>query len=433
MLNKEQSQAVLTKALDSTKLRINATLNSTSDGTTRIANSEINQNVSINDMALSVTVYDGKKFATNSTNVLTDEGIKKVVAEAEELVKFVPESEYEAFPFSKEPVAEVPFANLAADFGPVKRADILKEGLSFIEKDFTAAGALNLNQNSFAIASSDGGFRYAAIESIDFNTVVTHKDGAAGSGDCVSYKKVPDIVSSFKKAQKTSAAARNPISPELGSHTVVLSPSAFGDLVGFMGYMMNAKAVDDGISFAIGKIGEKVFGDNFTLTDFPGHPELMQLPFDFEGNPRTKLTLVDKGVVKELLYDNVLAKRHGKKSTGHGFSYGQGGYPMHMVVEAGDKSEEEIIKGTKKGVYINEFHYTNFVNPRNLQITGLTRNGTFLIEDGVVTKPIATVRFTVSLLDIFNKITAVTKEQVLSGRAFVPGVKIEEFTFTSKP
>ena len=437
MYNKKQCKEILLKAIDSTRCRVNAALHGSEQKTTRFANSEISQNVSISDMDLTVTVFEGRKSASCSTNVLTDEGIKELVRDAEELLKYVPEGEFEAFEFSKEPVEEkTSDGRLSKAFGVDQRVELIKEGISFVEPGFYGAGALSLTQTTIGLASCTKGFRYSSSEFVDFNTVVTHNDGTAGSGACCSYTSPPDVISKFKKAQATAKAAMGAKSPSLGAFTVVLSPSAFGSLVNFMSYMLNAKAVDDGISFAVGKLGEKVFGENLTLLNAVGHPELMPLLFDMEGNPGRPLTLINKGVVNELLYDNVIAKRHGKESTGNAVAYGRGGYPFHLLVEPGVQPIDDIIAGTEKGIFINEFHYTNFVNPRNLQITGLTRNGAFFIENGKLTEPMGTVRFTESLLDAFNNITAISKEQELvSGWAtsLMPGVRIENFHFTSKP
>jgi len=415
-----------------------AVLSANEQNTTRFANSEISQNVAITDNTLSLTVYDGKKSATCSTNVFTDEGLKQLAQDAENLLKYVPEGEFEAFPFSDEPVKEnTPDGTLANAFGVSERAKYVKDGVGVVEPGFTASGALSLDRRVMVVGDSKGSLRFSAYDSVAFNTVITHEDGTAGGREFFSYTTPPDILSGFKKAQATAKAARNPASPVLGTHTVVLSPLAFADLLSFMGFMLNAKTVEEGASFAIGKLGKKVFGENLTMRDEADHPALRPLHFDIEGNPRRPLTLIDKGVVSSYLYDNVMAARHKVTSTGHSMMYGQGGIPSNVVVEGGDKSLDEIVASTEKGIYINEFHYTNFVNPRTLQITGLTRNGAFLIENGKLTSPMATVRFTESLLDAFNAITAISSEREVINNYYsaglVPGVRIEGFHFTSKP
>ena len=429
MLNKDRVQEII----DNISINLNhyATINITSSNqaTTRFANSQISQNTEIDETIIELTVYDGKKEATCKTNILTNESLKKLANDTESLLKHVPSGEYEAFPFSREALREKEPV-LINKFDTV---DIIKEGVSYVQKDFTASGALNINHNIIAVANTEGKLRIAEYDSLYFNTVVTHKDGTAGAGECTSYTDIPDIVSLFKKAQATAISARKPIEPEIGYHTVVLSPVAFADLVSYVSYMLNAAAVEKGVSFAIGKLGKQVFGENLTIIDDVRSLGSRPVLFDYEGNIRRTLSLIEKGYIKSFLYDNKLAKKHKAKNTGHAISNkGLGGYAANIIVEPGNTCMNRIIQGVQKGIYINEFHYTNMVNARNLQVTGLTRNGTFLIENGEITKPISTVRFTVSLLDVFNAITALSTECEQVGDFFIPGARIEKFIFTSK-
>jgi len=439
MLNKNAAQGIIEKLTSYTNHYATINISSGSQGTTRFANSEISQNVTISDNSVSLTVYDGKKEATASTNVITDDGLKQLAKDAEAMLAYVPEGEFEAFPMSTEPVAErESTGELAAAFDVNSRAKYVKEGMSHVADGFTAAGALELRRQAIAIGDDRGAFRYAAYDQVGFNTVVTHADGTAGAGECHSYTDTPDVIGEFKKAQATAKAAMGAASPELGAHTVVLSQSAFGDLVSFVSMMLGAGAVDTGSSFAIGKLGQKMFGDNLSILDDVNCPCSRPVFFDYEGTPRQALKLVDKGVISSYLYDNKLAARHNAKNTGHAATNkGRGGYPANLQVAGGSQTLDEIIASTKKGVFINEFHYTNFVNPRTLQVTGLTRNGTFLIEDGKLTTPISTVRFTQSLLDAFNAITAISSDRVKiggwMGLSLMPGARIEGFHFTSKP
>jgi len=437
MLNREQAKTLIQQATSATKYYAVAVLNLTKKGTTRFAASQISQNVVIDEGDITLTIYDGKKQVSCTTNDLTPAGATQLAKEAESMIEFVLEAEFGAFPFSTEKVTEcISDGKLAQAFGVVERVGYIKEGVAGLQEGYTAAGALTLTRTVLAIGNGES-FRYANYDNVEFNTVVSHTDGTDGAGQCVSYTGIPDIIGCFINAQSTAAAARNPVEPPLGGFTVVLSPEAFGDLVTFMTMTLNAKAVEDGVSFARGKLGEKIFGENLTITDDVTHAGLCPLPFDVEGNPRRVLPLVDKGVVKAFVYDNKLAAKHNVESTGHALkgTFFAGAYPTNVVVEGGDMSIEEIIADTKNGIFINEFHYTNFVNPRKLQLTGLTRNGTFLIEDGKVTKPIGTVRFTQSLIDAFNNITAISKErEIVSsyGALRVPAVRIENFHFTSR-
>lgn len=438
ILSKAQAKALIEKTTAATTFYAVVVLNGSEQGTTRFANSEINQNVTIADTRLSLTLYDGKKQSTCITNDLSEEGILNLVKEGETLLAYVPEGAFGAFPFSQQ---EVPSREkndaLAKAFDVDGRAAVIKAGVAQLEPGYTASGALTLTDTIFAVGESGGGFRYANYYDVAFNTVVSHESGADGSAECVSYTAVPDIVSCFIKAQATSKAAQNPVEPPLGAMTVVLSPAAFGDLIGFVTDMLNAKNVEDGVSFARGKLGEKVFGENLTIHDNVTNPDLLPLFFDVEGNPKQVLPLIENGVISAFAYDNKRAAKAGVESTGHGVvaRWYSGAVPMNIVVEGGDVSLEDMIASTEKGIFINEFHYTNFVSAQNLQVTGLTRNGAFLIENGKITKPIGTVRFTERLLDAFNNIVGISKERELVsgfGAMLVPGAKIENFHFTSK-
>jgi len=439
MLNKQEAKAIIEKLSSYTSHYATVNITSSNTGTTRFANSEISQNIVITDTTVSLTLYNGKKEATTSTNVLTDDGLKQLASDAEAMLAHVPDGDYEAFKMNSTPVkTRECTGELAAAFDVKGRAAYVKEGMSHVQEGFIAAGALELTRNAIAVGDSQGAFHYAAGDQVSFNTVLTHTDGTAGAGECHSYTSVPDVIGEFKKAQATARAAMGAVSPELGAHTVVLSPLAFGDLISFLGFMLGAGAVDTGMSFAAGKLGHKFFGENLTITDDVNCPSSRPVFFDYEGTPRQTLTLVDKGVVSAFMYDNKLAAKHKTATTGHALTNkGRGGYPANLQVAPGDMSLEEIIASTKKGIFINELHYTNFVNPRNLQLTGLTRNGTFIIENGKLTTPISTVRFTESLLDAFNNITAISKERThIDGRIgllLAPAARIEGFHFTSKP
>jgi len=369
---------------------------------------------------------------------LSEEGLKALVQDAEALLAFVPEGEFEPFIMPQEATCEAnPDGTLAEAFGVSQRAAKIKEGIGKAGAGFTAAGALALERHVIAAGDTKGAFHYTAYDKVAFNTVFTHADGSAGAGACCSCTEIPDIAASFDKANATAAAACDPVGIDLGAYNVVLSPVAFGDLIEFATIMMGAESVEDGSSFAIGKLGERVFGENLTIRDDATNPDLLPLRFDYEGTARKTLDLVNKGVVCSCLYDNKLAARHNAENTGHAVSNkGQGGYASNVIVEGGDQTIAEIISAVDSGIYINEFHYTNFVNPRQLQITGLTRNGTFLIENGIVTKPITTMRFTISLLDAFNAIKSISKEREkvsgYFGISLIPAVRIDNFRFTSK-
>jgi predicted Zn-dependent protease len=438
MLTKENARAMVDKISAYTKHYALITITDTEENTTRFANSEINQHVSVSDTKLSLTLYDGKKEAACATNVLSDEGLSALTQTAEDMLPFVPEGAYEAFPLSRDSIRESSGnERLVEAYGVRERVEHIKAGVSLMEDGFTSAGALVMDRHVLAIGDNRGGFRYGACDRVRFNTVVTHTDGAAGSAECGSCDEIPNIADAFAKACKTARQARNPIGINTGAYTVVLSPYALGDLMEFTAYLLNAKQVDDGYSYAIGKLNEKIFGENIYLRDDVHHTGTLPLYFDAEGTPRKSVDIIEKGVLKSFLHDNKSAAKHKTKSTGHAVNLkGAGGYPRNLVMAGGTQTLDEIIAGTDKGIFINEFHYTNLVNPRALQITGLTRNGTFLIENGKLTRPITTMRFTQNFIESLNRITALSVERVkiVSPYSihFMPGARIEGFHFTGK-
>ena len=188
MLNKETAAALVKKICSYTNYYATVVIESNEQGVTRFANSGINQNVSIADAIIKLTLHDGKKETTCSSNVMTDEGLKKLVRDAESILPFVPDGEYELFPVSDEPTGVREYCTAASSYDVSARAALIRQGMDILKKDYSAAGALILDKNVFAYGNSTGQFRFAAFDEIKFNTVITHANGAAGSADFYTYE-----------------------------------------------------------------------------------------------------------------------------------------------------------------------------------------------------------------------------------------------------
>jgi predicted Zn-dependent protease len=226
--------------------------------------------------------------------------------------------------------------------------------------------------------------RYTRIDSISFNTVVMHKDGASGYAEYITNKAEElDVVEMFAAAQNKCKMGLNPASIEPGSYDVILEPLAVGNLLMYMSFIgFCAKDVRTGTSFLTGKLGEKVFGENITIRDDVNNENTMPLYFDFEGYARTSLNLMENGVAKELSYDVKSAIADNVKPTGHYFGYaGDGGIAINLVMEGGRDTLKELIKSTKKGLLVSRFHYMNIIDPRQGILTALTKMD-YLIENG---------------------------------------------------
>jgi len=412
-------------------------------GVTRFANSEINQNVNQSDLSITLTLYDGKKEATCSTNVLDNEGLKQLVQDTESLLDVTPSGEFDLFTWSPFPLKSAENdRELTTIYDAKGRVETIKEGVAALGSDFVAAGALILEKKMAAYGNSESShdeILFADLDNVQFNTVVTDTaTGADGGAECLSHKVSGlNIGDAFSQAKQRSVLGANPITLDSGGYTVILSPQAVGDLVFYLTWSLNAKRVADGLSFYDDTAVEaSVFGQNINIYDDVNDPGVFPWYFDYEGYERQSIPLIEKGVVKNMLYDNKTAQSMGRGElpTGHAYSNkGLGGFSLHTVMAGGDASQDEMISSTKKGLFISELHYTNFVNPRVLLLTGLTRNGTFLIEEGQITRALSTMRFTQNLTEAFCNVSALSKELTVVNAggwaAVMPSVKIEGFCF----
>jgi predicted Zn-dependent protease len=225
-----------------------------------------------------------------------------------------------------------------------------------------------------------------------------------------------------------------------GAYVVVLEPAAVTDILEFMAWFgFGGLGFVEGRTFMAGKLGQKVLGDNITILDDAYHSLQQGLPFDFEGLPRQRLTLVENGVAKAVVHDRVTARRAQTQTTGHALPQpsAEGPYPLDLVLSSGNSSVEEMISSTERGILVTRFHYTNLVEPMDLVLTGMTRDGTFLIEKGKVAAPLKNLRFTQSVVEALREVELISREQKTThsdwgpGSYTAPALKIRRFNFSS--
>jgi len=240
-----------------------------------------------------------------------------------------------------------------------------------------------------------------------------------------------------RTAMLKARLSRKPRSVKPGKYTVILEPAAAADLMFYMGiYGFGAQFYQEGQSFVTGKLGKKVLSEKITIVDNALDGLSAGMPFDYEGLPKQKITLIDKGVARSLAHDRKTAAAAKTKSTGHALPMPNthGPIPFNLAMAAGDTSLEEMIKSTKEGILVTTFHYTNLLKPLTVEMTGMTRNGTFMIKNGRIAYPIKNLRFTDSAVGAFNRVEAVgNKPQTyLSwGKVVAPALKIRDFNFSS--
>jgi predicted Zn-dependent protease len=246
-----------------------------------------------------------------------------------------------------------------------------------------------------------------------------------------------DIRAMAERAAKKAVASANPIEINPGHYTVILEPSAVLDLCSDLWYDFTGTSVLDKLSCFRDKLGQQALGKNITIYDDVYHPLQDGEPFDGEGMPRKKVCLVDKGVIKNLVYGRRSAKEFGVEPTGHGAREPSslGEYPENIVVEGGDTSLEEMIRTTDTGILLTRVWYVREVDPTSKIVTGMTRDGTFLIEGGKISRGVKNLRFNESLIDMLNRVEALGLAVRAAGEesspAVVPAMKVAYFNFES--
>ena len=411
---------------------------------TRFVNAAIHQNVVSREAQLRVRVVRGKRVAMVTTDRLDDEGIRRAASEASELAKLTPENPtFGGLPGDRglRPAPSA-FVERTADATPLDRARAAKQLCDAARTaSLSAAGYVSTNIQELAIANSLGVWAYAPATTSDVELAALGDAGSAFAQRLSLDFGTLDVAGCAREAVEKATAAQKPRDLAPGTHEVILEPYAVRDMVSFLGSQLTGLAVEEGRSFVIGKLGQKVTGD-VTLVDDPFDPKGLPRAFDLEGQPSERLVLIERGVAKAVVYDSQTAHRTGAKNTGHALPPNpfQPSAPMHLRLEPGGKTREELIKSCKRGVLVTRFWYTRWVHQLRTIVTGMTRDGTFAIEDGQIAYPVKNFRFTQSYHDALGGTLGVGSELALlvPGEQFglqvssyrVPALQLAAFTFT---
>jgi predicted Zn-dependent protease len=434
MLERERIEEIASKILDFCQAdEVEVFISSGEHYLTRYAVNHIHQNTGISNVSISVSAIIGRRMGDASTNRLDDESLKKVAQNAVELAKISPEDP-DLLPRLGPQRYEKVSAFHDEAITPSDRADGVRQVIEMCrERGLTAAGIFSNSRQSMAIANSKGLFAFYKSTSATFSlSVMADQDGSGWCERSSRTIKEIDPVAIGEVAIRKAEMSRAPQEIPPGRYTVILEPAAVASLVWFLAFPFNALAVDEGRSPLKGKIGQKLFGENINLASDVYHPLHQETPFDWEGVPTKRVQLIDKGVAANLVYDRLTAQKHGVEPTGHGFGgrSTEGAYPRALVLDGGESFLDEMVSSTDKGILVTRFHYENMVDPMNLIVTGMTRDGTFWVEDGEIKFPIKNFRFNVSLFDVLSAVEAMS-EPVYSRGAVVPAMKVSEFNFSS--
>ena len=421
-----------------------AVLVETDSALTRFANNTIHQNVANRDVRLTVRVAVGKCIGVAGTSLLERRAIQDVVARATEIAKLVAEiPNFDGLPAPMEVQPVECFDSAVAECTPGLRAGLVERVVRRAQSvDATAAGAFATRASTIGVANSLGvrSFHAGTGTSLNLTMTVGRTDGDVGGSaraTQLSWKLDDiDVDAAAEHVAGRARAAEHPVELEAAPYTVVLEPAAVATLVEFLSYLgFGAKAYQEKRSFMTGKLGLKITGENITIIDDGLDEAGVPFPIDFEGMPKKKIVLIGKGIARGLVHDSRTAAVEGKSSTGHALpaNYASHGpQAWNLLMTGGDSSLDEMIASTGKGLLISDFHYVNVAEPMKTVLTGMTRFGTFLIEDGKVGKAVKNLRFTQNVLEAFEQVEAISRERERFEGCVVPAVKIAGFKFSGK-
>ncbi len=409
---------------------------------TRFAANSIHQNVSETDVSVRVRSIVGKRIGVASSNDVSDASLKTLVKKAETIASFQQENpEFTSLPEPLSIREMDAFSETTAQCSAETRArgvgEILEQSRA---NDLVASGAFSTGTQELMISNSLGVSAYHCGTMASAMTVIMSDDSSGYASSAAQDVNALDPAEIGRIAVDKAVRSANPTSIDPGEYTVILEEDAVATMMFFLGYLgFSALAVQEGRSFLSGHLGEKVAGDAITLWDDGFDPRGSVLPFDFEGVPKQKVMLLDRGVAVGAVYDSATASREpGKASTGHGLPAPNtmGPVPINLFMKPGDASKKEMIASTKRGIWVTRFHYVNPVHPVKTLLTGMTRDGTFLIEDGRITRPLKNLRFTQSILEAFSNVEMLSKDLQMIKMDFgnfvncAPAAKINRFAFT---
>jgi predicted Zn-dependent protease len=406
---------------------------------TRFANSEIHQNVAETNSVVNLRVVIGKRVGVASTGRTDPEGLRRLAVNAAAIARVVEElDDWGGLP---EPTTLSPvaagFSAMTAGATPEFRAAGVRAVIAAAdESGITAYGSFSTGTESTAVANSKGVRVAGTRTTSQLITVSMGPEGGTGYAEAaaVDASTIDAAAIGREGAGKARATARA-VAIEPGDYPVVLEEYAVVDLLDMLGYLgFSALAVQEERSFA--EPGKRIGSDLVTIRDDGCDPAGLPLWFDYEGVAKQRVELIERGVCREVVHDAQTAARAGVASTGHGLPAPNpyGPFPLNMIMEPGTSTRAELIEGLDRGLLVTRFHYTNPVHPKLVLVTGMTRDGTFLVEGGRVVGPVRNLRYTQSYLAALAGTVAVGRERRtlrgFLGGVVVPALRIDNWTFT---
>ena len=437
IFTEQEAKAILDKVVKLSKAdECTATLSGSVSGNIRFALNNVSTSGIVSNASLGVQVAFGKRVGTATINEFDDAALERVVRRAEDLARLAPENPEFMPAIGKQAYKpSATFSESTAAITPEFRAKVAADSiLPCRGHGLVAAGFLEDGNGFVAIANSNGNFGYQKTTGFDYTCTVRTEDGR-GSGwvgrnlkDADDFHADQDIRTAIRKASDSADAK----ALEPGKYTVILEPAAAAGLISFMMNFFDARSADEGRSFLSkkgggNKLGELVYDPQVNLFADPWDPQAPVLPWDGEGLPRERMPIIENGKVMNLDYSRYWAKKQGKRAVGS---------PGNLLMAGGTKSTAELVRGTQKGILVTRTWYIRMVDPQTVLLTGLTRDGTFYIENGQIKHPVKNFRFNESPVIMLNNIDELGKPVRVAGDEssfvmMIPPMKLRDFTFTS--
>lgn len=404
-------------------------------GLTRFASNQIHQNMADARCAVSVRAVIGKRVGGASTNQINRDALKAVVEKAVSIASVQCElPDFPGLPKPKPVPQLMAYSEETANATPLSRAALASCIIQLADRaGAKASGAVSTYTHLLAVGNSNGVCAAFISTFAGVHTVINAEDGYGYASQVDTDVSRIDAKSVGERALQKALASRRPIEIEPKEYTVILEGEATANLLEMLAYCgLGARAVQEGYSFMCDRFGERIASESVTIYDDGLSSEGLPQPFDYEGVPKRKVMLIERGIAKAVVYDSYTAAIDGTESTGHALPQPNpfGPYPTNLFMECGDATIEQMIESTDFGLLITRFHYTNVVHPKLTVITGMTRDGTFLIRDGRIVCGVRNLRFTESILKALSHVDAISSERKLCGRTAAPAVKVSRFNFT---
>lgn len=438
LISREEAQSIIKKIVSFSKAdEVSVGLGTVYQTDVRFAANQMSTSGGVVFGNLGVTATIGKKHAVATTNDFSDESLRQVVERAEALARLSPDDPENMPGLGPQTYLPVQgYFESTANLTPEDRAKAALTALEPARKagDLATAGFIIASVGAGALGNSRGLFAYNRTTNVNYTVTVRTSDGTGSGwagGEHPDWKQV-DFAALSKRAIDKARMSRNPVAIEPGKYTTILEPQAVGDLVQLIGGSLAARAADEGRSAFTkagggNKIGEQIVDKRITIFSDPQDPQLLAQPYDGQGLPLSRQVWVENGILKQLFYSRFWAQKQGKEPTGG---------PNSIKMQGGNTSMDEMIKSTPRGVLVTRLWYLRQVDPRTILYTGLTRDGTFLIENGKISKSIKNFRFNESPLFMLNNIEAIGPSVRIGGTegggpVVMPPLKVRDFNFTS--